>query len=162
MSLNSVLPPNSTASPSIDTINRCFASIFCYKCKGTHFIPILHKHNIKQGNDKLHCPPLPLYISTKLSNHTKLLMISSSIDCDCIPTTRHTGSPFLKIISVGTVCTLYLNDSSSFLSTSIFRKFIFSPYFRSNLSTTGDITRHGPHQIAKKSTNKGFSLSFIS
>ena len=78
------------------------------------------------------------------------------------PLCLHTTSPFLKSIKVGTDWMRYCCERASFLSTSSFRILILSPSSSFSCSNTGCIILHGPHHVAKKSTNVGCSLFIIS
>lgn len=70
---------------------------------------------------------------------------------DCL----HFISPFLKMIKVGTDCTLYAAAACGFLSISTFIILALSLTCEATSFNMGAIILHGPHHSAEKSTRTG-------
>ena len=91
------------------------------------------------------------------------MRILSSRTSSCVsPAVRHWGSPFLKIMIVGTLRTMYSAAMSGALSTSTLRMVASSPILALSCSRMGDCILQGPHHVAKKSTRVGFEEAMIS
>lgn len=69
------------------------------------------------------------------------------------PLWRQRTFPFLNNIRVGTACTPYSTAGSPCLSISTLMMRRRSPTCALSCSRTGCMALHGPHQVAKKSTN---------
>lgn len=69
------------------------------------------------------------------------------------PLWRQRTCPFLNNIRVGTACTPYSTTGSPCLSISTLIMRMRSPNCALSCSRTGCMALHGPHQVAKKSTN---------
>src|SRR5260370_32506664 len=73
------------------------------------------------------------------------------------PTVRSAGLPSLKMITVGIDIMPSDIGVAGFSSMSIFMILTLSPSSPWICSTIGAIMRHGPHQVAQKSTSTGMS-----
>ena len=101
-------------------------------------------------------PGLTAWYACPLAQTQTFSIIVFNCCAGTTPDCRHFTTPFLKMISVGTDCTLYAIAACWFLSTSIFTIFTSSLVIEASSFNIGAIILHGPHHSAEKSTSTVF------